>query len=90
MAFDKDASRRAALKTGLALLAGGLLASTAAQAQGDSDDKVDQDTVQYQTTPKDGQKCSICANYVAPNACKVVKGTISPEGWCAAFAPKGS
>jgi hypothetical protein len=29
-------------------------------------------------------------NFVAPNACKVVKGVISPNGWCVAFAPKGS
>ena len=80
-----NASRRGVLRTGLAILAGGLVA-TAARAQDDS--KVEQSVVQYQTMPKDGAKCSGCANFVAPNACKVVAGTISPEGWCVAYAPK--
>ena len=80
-----NASRRGVLRSGLAILAGGLLA-TAAHAQDDS--KVEQSVVQYQTSPKDGAKCSICANFVAPNACKVVAGSISPEGWCVAYAPK--
>jgi hypothetical protein len=41
-------------------------------------------------TPKDGNKCSLCVNWVAPNSCKVVAGTINPNGWCVAFAPKSS
>ena len=88
MREDKNASRRGVLRTGLAILAGGVLA-TAARAQ-DADSKVEQSVVQYQNAPKDGQKCSGCANFIAPNACKVVSGVISPEGWCVAYAPKGS
>ena len=88
MREDKNASRRGVLRTGLAILAGGALAP-AARAQ-DADSKVEQSVVQYQNAPKDGQKCSGCANFVAPNACKVVSGVISPEGWCVAYAPKGS
>ena len=84
----KNASRRGVLRTGLAILAGGALA-TAAHAQV-ADSKVYQNFVQYQESPKDGQKCSGCANFVAPNACKVVSGVISPDGWCVAYAPKGS
>ena len=82
-------SRRRFLSTGLTILAGGLLA-TAARAQDSGDSKVEQSVVQYQTSPKDGAKCSGCVNFVAPNACKVVQGNISPEGWCVAYAPKGS
>ena len=48
-----------------------------------------QTAVSYQATPKDGAKCSACVNFVEPNACKIVDGKISPEGWCVAFAPKG-
>ena len=84
-----SASRRRVLGIGLTTLAGGILASAAARAQ-DADSKVEQSVVQYQNAPKDGQKCSGCANFVAPNACKVVSGNISPEGWCVAYAPKGS
>jgi len=89
--FKNDPSRRGVLRAGLMIVAGGAaaVAATAARAD-DSDSKVDQSVVQYQTSPKDGAQCSGCVNFVAPNACKVVKGTISPNGWCVAFAPKGS
>jgi hypothetical protein len=88
MRDDTTYPRRGILRTGLAALAGGVLA-TGARAQS-AGDKVEQSVVQYQATPNDGNKCSICVNFVAPNACKVVAGTISPNGWCVAFAPKGS
>ena len=35
-----------------------------------------------------GQKCSACSLFKAPNGCSVVKGKISPNGYCIAFAPK--
>ncbi len=35
-----------------------------------------------------GKKCSGCALFKAPGACSVVKGKISPNGYCIAFAPK--
>jgi len=72
------------LRAGLAVLAAGGVA-TAASAQ---DEKLAQNVVQYQQTPKDGAKCSTCVNWVAPNSCKIVAGTINPEGWCVAYAPK--
>lgn len=88
MRDDMAATRRAILRTGLTILAGGVIA-TAARAQ-DADSKVEQSVVQYQGSPKDGAQCSGCVNFVAPNACKVVAGNISPSGWCVAYAPKGS
>jgi hypothetical protein len=85
MGDDSKFNRRGILRTGLTILAGSVLATTAARAD---DSKVDQSVVQYQTSPKDGAMCSGCTNFVAPNACKVVSGTISPNGWCVAYAPK--
>jgi hypothetical protein len=89
MRDDMNATRRTILRAGLTMLAGGAMAATAARAQ-DADSKVEQSVVQYQTSPKDGAQCSGCVNFVAPNACKVVAGNISPSGWCVAYAPKGS
>jgi hypothetical protein len=86
MSEEIKASRRGILKTGLTILAGTVALAGTARAQ--DDDKVDQSTVAYQTTPNNGQQCSSCVNFVAPNACKVVLGTISPGGWCTAYAPK--
>jgi hypothetical protein len=45
--------------------------------------KVSQASVQYQHQPKGAQKCANCIQFIQPNACKVVEGEISPEGWCA-------
>lgn len=44
--------------------------------------KVSQASVQYQAQPKGAQKCSSCLHFIEPNACKVVEGVISPDGWC--------
>jgi hypothetical protein len=34
------------------------------------------------------QKCSNCALFKAPSSCVLVKGKISPNGYCIAYAPK--
>jgi hypothetical protein len=81
---DAAATRRGILMAGLAI-AGATGVTQVARAQ---DAKIPQEQVQYQQTPKDGNKCSACVNWVDPNACKIVAGTINPNGWCIAFAPK--
>ena len=80
----KNTTRRGVIKTGLGLVAGTVTAG-AAMAQ---DQKIGQALVQYQATPKNGQECDACVNWVAPNACKIVEGQIAPKGWCVAYAPK--
>ena len=51
--------------------------------------KVPKASVQYQTKPKDAQKCSNCLNFIAAsNTCKLVEGQISPEGWCTLWIKK--
>ncbi len=89
MSRDKtvNTSRRNLLAGGVAVVAAGAAALAARSAK--ADDKLAQDVVQYQKTPNEGNKCSGCVNFVAPNACKIVAGDISPEGWCVAYAPKG-
>ena len=67
--------------------AAGIAIATRAWAQ---DAKIAQEVVQYQTMPKDGAECDKCVNWVAPNACTIVAGTINPKGWCVAYAPKES
>jgi hypothetical protein len=79
---ENHATRRGILQAGLAVI-GGTVASRA-----EAQEKIPQATVQYQTTPKNGQMCSICVNFQPPSACKIVAGTIVPNGWCIAFGPK--
>ncbi len=80
----KNGTRRNVLRTGLAMIGAAAVASTA-HAQ---DQKIAQELVQYQNQPKDGAKCAGCAQFQAPNACAIVAGNISPNGWCVAYAPK--
>ncbi|MGD0188937.1 MAG: high-potential iron-sulfur protein [Roseiarcus sp.] len=47
-----------------------------------------QAAVSYQASPKDGKQCDGCNLFVAPNSCKSVAGTISPNGWCKLWVKK--
>lgn len=75
----------------ISLLAGLPLAvaatTGAASAADDSGGTKKQYKYQAKPGPK-GQKCSGCALFIAPAACKLVKGKISPNGYCIAYAPK--
>ena len=82
--IKESRTRRQLLQTGLA--AAGTVIAISAKAQ----DKIAPAMVQYQKTPKDGNRCDMCVNWEAPNACKIVSGTIDPAGWCIAYAPKQS
>jgi len=85
---EKTPSRRAALKTGLGLLAATSTLAVATTARAQSA-KADPSTVGYQLKPSNGQQCSTCASFVAPGSCLLVSGTIAPTAWCELYAPKG-
>jgi hypothetical protein len=82
---DKD--RRAALR-GLLGVGVGAAAFAAGTSRARAAQKLAQNIVQYQEHPKGNAECDKCVNWVAPNSCKIVAGTINPKGWCVAFAPK--
>jgi hypothetical protein len=51
--------------------------------------KVSQESVQYQAQPKGEQKCDGCMHFIVEsNACALVEGQISPDGWCILWAKK--
>jgi hypothetical protein len=75
----------------ISLLAGLPLAvaATTAIASAADDSAGTKAQFKYQLKPGPaGQECGKCALFKAPNACSVVKGKISPNGYCIAFAPK--
>ena len=79
-------SRRRLLQ-GVALLASGPLSAFLledARAQ----PKASKESMKYQDKPNGDKQCSNCAQFVAPDGCKVVAGTISPQGYCLAWAKK--
>ena len=78
------ASRRNILRAGAAIVAAGVVVKHAA-----AEDKIEKSLVGYHDKPNaNGQHCSVCANFQAPASCAIVAGTIDPNGWCGAFAPK--
>lgn len=88
---DSQMTRRSFVAGAVMLpaLAGLLLAETStAQAKGS------QAQFKYQNSPKNGQKCSGCRFFVAGKSasangsCQIVAGSISPNGWCTAYAAK--
>jgi hypothetical protein len=76
-------SRRRFLgRTALGSLSAAALATLPASAAG----QIPQAQVGYQDQPHEGQHCELCTHFAKPNACKLVAGTISPQGWCKLFA----
>jgi hypothetical protein len=77
--------RRALLRRA-ALLASAL--GVAARASFAADEKMTQKDAEYQPTPKEGHACANCQYFLPPAACKLVKGKISPNGWCSFWGSK--
>jgi hypothetical protein len=49
-------------------------------------DKMTRQQAEYQDGPNGIYSCGMCTLFEAPNACKVVEGEVSKDGWCKAFA----
>lgn len=50
------------------------------------EDRLDKDEVNY----RQHERCGTCANFVSPNACLRVEGTISPDAVCDLWTLKES
>jgi len=80
---NESVSRRRAL-TWISLVP---LALSAAPSIADAADNKKQ--FHYQDKPgPGGKKCSGCRLFRAPSGCSLVTGTISPNGWCIAWAKR--
>jgi hypothetical protein len=79
-----DRSRRALMMhAAIGVVSAGLLLRT---SQADASDKMTRQQAQYQDTPNGIYSCGLCTLFERPNACKVVEGEVSRDGWCKAFA----
>lgn len=76
----RDFLNIATVGTGAVLAIG--LTSSPAQA------KVPQKVVSYQPSPKGKQSCATCGLFVPQTSCKLVDGTVAPQGWCTLYQPK--
>lgn len=84
---DCERISRRGLLSGTALALGAAATATVA-SQATAQEKLAQADAKYQASPKGDQRCDACVLFQAPNACKVVQGEISPNGWCQLFVKK--
>jgi hypothetical protein len=84
---DDTVSRAEMLgKLAAAPIAIGAFAALTAQAEAAA--TIDQKTAGYVTHPNGSKQCSGCVQFLPPSSCKLVKGTISPHGYCKFFSAK--
>jgi hypothetical protein len=60
--------------------------SQARASDNKASDKMTRQQAEYRDTPSGLYSCGMCSLFERPNACKMVEGEISKEGWCKAFA----
>jgi hypothetical protein len=67
-------------------LAGGVSAGLLPRiAPADASEKMTRAQAEYQAAPNGIYSCGLCTLFERPNACKVVEGEVSKDGWCKAF-----
>jgi hypothetical protein len=87
MDHNQKLSRRSVLK-GAALLAGAALTSSLVPPNEALAQQASQEAMQYQDKPNGDKRCSNCLNFVPTTSCAIVEGTVSPNGYCLAWAKK--
>ena len=78
-----DTSRRKLMRAVMQGVSAGLLLRI---SRVEASDKMTRQQAQYQDTPSGIYSCAVCTLFERPNACKVVEGEVSEDGWCKAFA----
>jgi hypothetical protein len=85
--INKGLCRRSLLKS-VPVIAGAIISTNAMAESLVAQTKLTHEAAKYQDTPKDGQQCSGCVQFVAPASCKVVEDPVAASGWCQLFTPK--
>lgn len=80
-------SRRRLLKSAMAM-AGATLTAGIGVENSFAQQKVAKDAVKYQDKPSGDKQCSNCGQFTPPNGCKVVDGSINPQGYCIVWVKK--
>ena len=87
-------SRRGVLAAMVSAASGtGIVLTSAAVVPAKASDAASQlrkEDVRYQDQPKGSQRCVGCKNFVGPSGCRVVSGSVNPNGWCLLFQAKSA
>ena len=85
--INKGLCRRSLLKS-VPVIAGAIISTNAMAESLVAQTKLTHEAAKYQDTPKDGQQCSGCVQFVAPASCKVVEDPVAASGWGQLFVAK--
>ena len=85
--INRGLCRRSLLKS-VPVIAGAIISTNAMAESLVAQTKLTHEAAKYQDTPKDGQQCSGCVQFVAPASCKVVEDPVASSGWCQLFTAK--
>ena len=86
---DQRKLSRRSLLARAASLAGATLAGTVIPIElASAQQKASKEAMKYQDKPNGDMRCDNCMQFVAPSSCKVVDGTVSPQGYCIAWVKK--
>ena len=77
--------RRRVLELAVLLAGAGLTASVLPAREALAQQKASKESMKYQDKPNGDKQCSNCSFFTPPNGCKIVEGTISPQGYCVAW-----
>jgi len=87
MSDEKDGVSRRAFLAGSAGLAAAGAAGSEAEAQYGRPGGVPKPRALYQWHPNGPERCGGCVHFLPRDACEIVRGEISPRGWCRFFRP---
>jgi hypothetical protein len=85
--IDQYICRRSILKS-VPIIAGAVVSTGVFAQTLFAQTKLTHDAAKYQDSPKNGQQCSGCVQFVAPHSCKVVEDPVAASGWCQLFQAK--
>jgi hypothetical protein len=81
-------SRRSVLRGAALLASAALTAKLVPSKEALAQQKASQEAMKYQDKPNGDKRCSNCLNFIPSNSCTIVEGTVSPNGYCLAWAKK--
>jgi hypothetical protein len=85
---DRKLLRRSMLRGAALLATAGLAIRLLPGKEALAQQKASRDAMKYQDKPSGDKRCSNCLNFIPSSGCAIVEGTVSPNGYCLAWAKK--
>lgn len=85
---NRKVSRRSVLRRAALLASAALTASMVSSKEALAQQKASQEAMKYQDKPNGDKRCSNCLSFIPSSSCAIVEGTVSPNGYCLAWAKK--